>query len=277
MLVLMLVLLPLSAVPAMAGETIDLSSPPRRLSISYYGAPSNVTAETASFLRSVGVTDAWVPYLSGAFGVDCCDCRRIGHRSGVCTMDAKSSATAYAKEGLHGGLVSLQRIKHEQMVETYAKAGIKAWFFERPVPDFEWTGMAGTIGKAMWNSSAEVDARWAALVANISTVYPQVKALGFAGLVYDNEGYYSGVCKDPGPVSCLWHQSSAFDATVNGKLVRGNYYKRGKQVGAAILAAWPDVRVKMVYGFNCECRLSHRSQSARPFLDAANFIVSLLS
>ena len=79
----------------------------------------------------------------------------------------------------------------------------------------------------------------------------------FAGLVYDNEGYYSGVCKDPNPVSCLWYQTSAFDTKVNGKLVRGNYYKRGKQIGAAILSAWPDVKVKMVYGFDCECMLLH--------------------
>eukprot|EP01050_Picozoa_sp_SAG11_P049511 SAG11_NODE_27090_length_337_cov_0.647059_1_plen_33_part_10 len=33
-----------------------------------------------------------------------------------------------------------------------------------------------------------------------------MKAQGFAGLVYDNEGYYSKTCQDPGPVSCLWHQ-----------------------------------------------------------------------
>jgi hypothetical protein len=205
---------------------------PRRLSISYYGAPnSNVSAATASFLRSVGVTEVWVPYLAGAWPVDCC------------------GSHAYAKEGLHGGLISLRQVREERLVQTYGGAGIRTWFFERPVPDFEWTGTAGTIGKAMWNASAEIDEGWAALAANISRVYPEVKALGFAGLVFDNEGYYSGVCKDPGPVSCLWHQSSAFDRTVGGKLVRGAYYRRGKQIGAAIKAAWPEVKVIMAYGF----------------------------
>jgi hypothetical protein len=214
---------------------------PRRLSISYYGAPNqNVTAENATFLASVGVTDVWVPYLAGAWAVDCCDCRTGNHGSRTC---------AYATEGLHAGLVSLQQAKDERLVETYAAAGINTWFFERPVPDFEWTGAVGTIGDGMWNSSAEIDAGWAAVADNISAVYPAVKAMGFAGLVYDNEGYYSKTCHDPGPVSCLWHQSSAFDKTVGGKLIRGNYYRRGKQIGAAIAAAWPNASIVMAYGF----------------------------
>eukprot|EP01045_Picozoa_sp_COSAG04_P008707 COSAG04_NODE_488_length_13495_cov_24.281257_12_plen_377_part_00 len=237
-----------STVPTGAGEAPPAS--PRRLSVAYYGAPnSNVSAADAAFFKSVGVTDAWTPYLAGAWPVDCCDCRRPGHESKSCATDAKGGAAVYAKEGLHGGLVSLQQAKDERLVETYQAAGINTWFFERPVPDYQWTGAAGTIGKGLWNNSDEIDASWAALAVNISTVYPQVKAMGFAGLVYDNEGYYSKTCKDPGPVSCLWHERSAFDKTVGGKLVRGNYYKRGKQVGAAIAAAWPNAQVIMVYGF----------------------------
>ena len=73
--------------------------------------------------------------------------------------------------------------------------------------------------------------------------------MGFEGLVYDNEGYYSKTCNDPGPVSCLWNVDSAFDKVVDGKTVRGNYYKRGKQVGAAINAVWPGAKIIMVYGF----------------------------
>ena len=238
-----------TTVPTGAGEAPPTT--PRRLSVAYYGAPnSNVSAADAAFFKSVGVTDAWTPYLAGAWPVDCCDCRRPGHESKSCATDAKGGAAVYAKEGLHGGLVSLQQAKDERLVETYQAAGIATWFFERPVPDFQWTHSAGTIGKGLWNNSdPQIDAGWEALAANISTVYPQVKAMGFAGLVYDNEGYYSGTCKDPGPVSCLWHERSAFDKTVDGKLVRGNYYKRGKQVGAAIAAAWPNAQVIMVYGF----------------------------
>jgi hypothetical protein len=50
-------------------------------------------------------------------------------------------------------------------------------------------------------------------------------------------------------VSCLWHQHDAFDKVVDGKLIRGNYYKRGRQVGAAINSVWPGVRVIMAYGY----------------------------
>ena len=169
-----------STVPTGAGEAPPAT--PRRLSVAYYGAPnSNVSAADAAFFKSVGVTDAWTPYLAGAWPVDCCDCRRPGHESKSCTTDAKGGAAVYAKEGLHGGLVSLQQAKDEGLVETYQAAGINTWFFERPVPDFQWTHSAGTIGKGLWNNSEQIDAGWEALAANISTVYPQVKDMGFAG------------------------------------------------------------------------------------------------
>ena len=133
-----------------------VSTPPRRLSISLYSAPTtNVTAANASFLQSVGVTDVWIPYMQGAFAVDCCH------------------TNAYAAGGLHAGLLSLQQAKHDKLIETYAGAGIKSWFFERPVPDYEWTGQPGTIGPDMWNTSDKIDARWAEVVRNISTVYPE--------------------------------------------------------------------------------------------------------
>ena len=36
----------------------------------------------------------------------------------------------------------------------------RPWFFERPVPDYEWTGAAGAIGPGLWNAtSASADAR----------------------------------------------------------------------------------------------------------------------
>ena len=65
------------------------------------------------------------------------------------------------------------------------------------------------------------------------------------------QGYYSGTADDPGPVSRLWHQDDAFDKkkVAGGQVVRGNYYKRGRQVGAAIQKVWPGAKVVMVYGF----------------------------
>ena len=165
---------------------------PRRLSIALYGAPnSNLTSDQLGTFQRTGVTDAWIPYLQGAFAVDCCKNKTDG-------------GSAYRQGGLHAGLVPLAQARQDKLVETYAQHSINAWFFERPVPDFEWTGSAGTIGPALWNSSAEADAKWAEVVANISAVYPQVRKMGFAGLVFDTEGYYSGVMNDPGPVSRLW-------------------------------------------------------------------------
>jgi hypothetical protein len=51
------------------------------------------------------------------------------------------------------------------------------------VPDYEWTGAAGTIGKDLWNTSAAIDARWDELVSNVTRVYPSVRSMGFEGLV----------------------------------------------------------------------------------------------
>jgi hypothetical protein len=45
------------------------------------------------------------------------------------------------------------------------------------------------------------------------------------------------------------HQDNAFDRKQGGKLIRGNYYKRGKQIGEAIAKAWPGAQVVMAYGF----------------------------
>jgi hypothetical protein len=208
---------------------------PRRLSVSYYGAPnSNITTNYTLTLQQSGVTDAWIPYLQGAFAVDCCQTR------------TPAGDAAFERGGLHAGLVSLEQAKHEKLVDSYVSAGIRPWFMERPVPDFEWTSTAGAIGPELWNgSSAHADAGWAELAKNITEVYPRVKQLGFAGLVFDNEGYYSGTCTvNATPVSCLWDQHDAQTGRISE-----SYYKRGKQVGDAIAGVWPGARITMVYGF----------------------------
>ena len=118
---------------------------PRRLRIAYYGArKANVTASYLSVLKSSGITDAWIPYLQGAFAVDCC----------------KKNDTVYRAGGLHAGLMSLAAAETEGLVTRYQAQGIRPWFFERPVPDFEYTGVTGTIGPDLWNSSSDrVEAR----------------------------------------------------------------------------------------------------------------------
>ena len=85
------------------------------------------------------------------------------------------------------------RVNISGLVGTYSGSGIKTWFMERPVPDFEWVST-----RDLWNSTAHADAMWAEVVENISKVYPRVQGLGFSGLVYDNEGYYSGTTKRNG-------------------------------------------------------------------------------
>ena len=187
---------------------------PRRLRIAYYGArKANVTASYLSVLKSSGITDAWIPYLQGAFAVDCC----------------KKNDTVYRAGGLHAGLMSLAAAETEGLVTRYQAQGIRPWFFERPVPDFEYTGVTGTIGPDLWNSSSDrVEAGWMRVVSNITSVYPKVRSMGFEGLVYDNEGYYSKVCQDPVtnmPVSCLWAQREAY-LNATGPAA-GAYYRRG--------------------------------------------------
>ena len=59
----------------------------RRLSVAHYGAPNtNVSADDIALFQEVGITDAWIPYLAGAFAVDCCKPKPPG---------------AYAHGGLH--------------------------------------------------------------------------------------------------------------------------------------------------------------------------------
>ena len=111
-------------------------APTRRLRIALYGAPArNFTAANASLFKSCGVTDAWIPYLQGAFAVDCCKAA------------GDAGARAYAAGGLHAGLLPLQEAPG--LLATYRAAGIRPWFMERPGPDFEWTGSAGAVGPGL--------------------------------------------------------------------------------------------------------------------------------
>ena len=209
----------------------------RRLRIAYYGArKTNVTDDYLSVLKNSGVTDVWISYLQGAFAVDCC----------------KKNASAYRAGGLYAGLMSLAAVKAANLTMRYRSHDIRPWFFERPVPDFEYTTLNGAIGPNLFNSSSEsVEAGWAQVVENITRVYPKVRSMGFEGLVYDNEGYYSKTCQDPVtnlPVSCLWAQREAYLNATGA--AAGGYYRRGKQVGDAIAAVWPGATVQMVYGLN---------------------------
>ena len=82
-------------------------------------------------------------------------------------------------------------------------------------------GDPGTIGPDICgNSSAQINARWEEFVRNITSVYPVVRSMGFEGLVYDNEGYCSKTCNDPGPVVFMARRQSAFDKIVGNRTMK---------------------------------------------------------
>ena len=62
-----------SSLPAATPSYTPAPAPTRRLRVALRGAPArNFTAANASLFKSCGVTDAWIPYLQGAFAGDCC-------------------------------------------------------------------------------------------------------------------------------------------------------------------------------------------------------------
>ena len=104
LLAISILLLRLASANNDAQPTITVSGDkPRRLSIAYYGASnSNVTDDYLSVLKTSGVTDAWVPYMAGAYAVDCC----------------KKNEAAYKAGGLHAGLLSLADVKAQKLATT---------------------------------------------------------------------------------------------------------------------------------------------------------------
>ena len=188
---------------------------PRRLSAALYEAPHSteggpLTPAHASFIQRQGVTAAWVAYMAGAFATD------------------KPRAA----------LLPLDAAKH--VAKTYAAAEVAPWFFERAVPGFLYVGHHD-----VWNSTPSADALWAECAANVSRVYPRVREMGFRGLVYDNEADYTPntVLPSGRVVSGFWYQPEQFG-------LKGNYYRRGRQIGDAIAAVWPNASIRMTYGYN---------------------------
>ena len=185
----------------------------RQLSAALYGAPALLTpdhGELPAFYRSLGFTAVWTPYVQGAFAVDVAD---------------------------WAALPTVAEVVASGTLRQYASAGLAVHFFERPVPSWLWVRYqqlrGPTDNTTLWDDTPLADALWAQAASNISRVYPQVRAAGYQGLVYDSEDYYGqGV---------FW--MLAAHAGPNG-----SYYRRGRQVGTAIAAAWPDVNLTDVYG-----------------------------
>ena len=141
--------------------------PPRRLRVGLYVAPyigqpgvftTNDTTLPQYLAETVGVTDVFLPYVSGAFAVD---------------NNTRMLSPADA----------------EPTVMRYRSAGISTWMEERPAPAAEWVEHPPDV---LWNTSVASDALWAQIVVRAVQSYSLAKSAGFAGLVYDAEDYYGG-------------------------------------------------------------------------------------
>ncbi len=185
----------------------------RRVQVHLYGGDMRPGAPLAAWYRSLGITDVWLYPFQGAFPQD----QLPEHQ---CSVE-----------------------KAAALVAAYRAQGVRCWWMERPVPDVLYQ-QAKTEGRHLWDSSPQTDQLWAEIVAKIKSLYPRVRAAGFAGVVYDNEAYYSYQGDEAGTQRpWLWgghnHETGR----------QGNYYRRGRQIGAALRQAWPDIRVIMVYAF----------------------------
>ena len=197
------------------------SSPSRRVEVHLYGGDVRDGAPLARWYREIGITDVWVYPLKGAFPQD----QRPESQKTVEQLEASHTLAAYRQQD------------------------IRFWWFERPVPDVLYMrAKRRDFPKShLWDSSPESDALWNSVYRRIADIYPGARDAEFSGLVYDNEAYYSYQGDEKGGQKpWLWggHRDQ-YGAD-------GNYYRRGREVGQAIHAAWPEAKVIMVYSFGYE-------------------------
>ena len=190
----------------------------RRIDVHLFGGDLTPGAPLASWYHEIGITDVWLYPLKGAFPQD----QR--------PEDQKT----------------VEDLVREKTLKHYRDNHIRYWWFERPVPDFFYlTGKGkGGPGSHIWDDSPETDVLWNDVCRRIHEIYPTARDAGFAGVVYDNESYYTYGGDESGKKK-PWVWGGHDDQY--GK--SGNYYRRGLQVGRAIHAAWPEAKVIMVYAF----------------------------
>jgi len=190
----------------------------RRVEVHVFGGDRSAGAPLAPWYREIGITDVWLYALQGAFPQD----QRPETQKSVDALESEGTLAAYREEGL------------------------RYWWMERPVPDYFYaTSEPDPEDSAhLWGTSAHNDALWADVCRRIREIYPKVREAGFAGVVYDNEAYYSFQGDESGQEKpWVWggHQAEC------GK--DGGYYARGLEVGRAIAEVWPDAKVVMAYAF----------------------------
>ncbi|MBI2299932.1 MAG: hypothetical protein HYU66_13490 [Armatimonadetes bacterium] len=190
----------------------------RRVEVHLFGGDLTAGAALADWYHRIGITDVWLYPLQGAFPQD----QR---------PETQKSAADITNEGT---------------LAAYQQHRIRCWWFERPVPDilYEHARQPGRPEVHLWDSSPETEALWADLCRRIAAIYPGVREAGFAGLVYDNESYYSYQGDESGKTKPWVWGGHAEQVGPDG-----NYYRRGLQVGRAIHAVWPGAEVVQVYAF----------------------------
>jgi len=190
----------------------------RRVDVHLFGGDIAPRAPLAAWYHRIGITDVWLYPLQGAFPQD----QR---------PETQKSAGDLVREGT---------------LDAYRKNAIRFWWFERPVPDFFYLTRKQKEGH-LWDSRRETDEQWAEVCRRIRDTYPTARRAGFAGVVFDNESYYSFAGDDSGknkPWVWAGHEKEYG--------ISGNYYRRGLQVGQAIRDAWPEAHVIMAYAFGYE-------------------------
>jgi hypothetical protein len=197
------------------------SAPSRRVEVHLFGGDLSDGAPLAPWYREIGITDVWLYPLKGAF-----------------PQDQRPETQRTAEELRAAGVLG-----------AYRRNKLRYWWFERPVPDvlYERCKRPESPAANLWDGSPETEAVWAEVCQRVAEIYPRVRAAGFAGLVYDNEAYYSYQGDERGDTKpWVW----GGHATEYGR--EGHTYRRGLQVGRAIHAVWPQARVIMVYAFGYE-------------------------
>lgn len=190
----------------------------RKVEVHLYGGDVSPRAPLASWYHEIGISDVWLFPCAGAF-----------------PQDQKPETQQTPEQFVSNGVLG-----------AYQAVGIRSWWMERPVPDVLYqSAKDGT--HTLWDSSPETEAKWSNVCKRIETLYADVKRVGFTGLAFDNEAYYSFEGDESGRVKpWVWkgHESQLG--------LDGNYYKRGKQVGEHIHRVWPHAKVILVYAFGYE-------------------------
>lgn len=206
----------LLAAPLLSAFAQEEGVAERRTEVHLFGADMTDGAPLAAWYQSIGLTDLWLYPFKGIFPQD----QR--------PEDQRTPEQA------------------AELLEAYRAHNLRCWWMERPVPDVFYQ-VANGEGRHLWDGSPETDKLWDDVCRRVAETYPRAKAVGFRGVVYDNESYYSYQGDEKGDEKpWVWGGHSAEYGE------QGHYYLRGLQVGRAIKQAWPEAKVVMVYAFGYE-------------------------